>query len=285
MMTFLPVQYDAVALSTYAELFSRCFPKSAGFTVEYLDWLYCKNPDGVAIGFDAWDGDRLAAHYVCVPAKIFVSGRPASAMLSLNTATHPEYQGKGLFTKLAQLTYAAGTSAGLDCVFGVANANSTGGFVRKLGFQLVEPLDARIGVGSLGVDWGVVGRNVQFARRWTPEALAWRCANPRHLVFCKEKENEIQFHTAAKGIFLSAYAELHLDEASAFATSSRGFLSPLHLFIGLIPTGACRFHGYVSIPRRFRPSPLNFIYRSLNSPMTNLEKGRINFSFLDFDAY
>ncbi len=285
MMTFLPVQYDAVALSTYAELFSRCFPKSAGFTVEYLDWLYCKNPDGLAIGFDAWDGERLAAHYVCVPAKVSLSGCDVNAMLSLNTATHPEYQGRGLFTKLAQLTYADAASAGLDCVFGVANANSTGGFVRKLGFQLVEPLEARIGVGSLGIDWGTVGRNVQFTRRWTPESLVWRCSNPKHLVSCKERGGQIQFHTAAKGIFLSAIAEFPSNFSTNITLHTDHFLSPFRLFIGLVPTGACHFKGYASIPKTLRPSPLNFIYRSLNSSTEAIEQGLINFTFLDFDAY
>lgn len=139
MMTFLPVQYDAVALSTYAELFSRCFPKSARFTVEYLDWLYCKNPDGLAIGFDAWDGERLAAHYVCVPAKVSLSGCDVNAMLSLNTATHPEYQGRGLFTKLAQLTYADAASAGLDCVLGSPMPTVLGDLFESLAFNSWSP--------------------------------------------------------------------------------------------------------------------------------------------------
>jgi GNAT superfamily N-acetyltransferase len=177
-MNYLPVQYDTSTLSRYAELFSKCFPASAGFTLDYLDWLYRLNPDGLAIGFDAWDGNKLVAHYVCVPVKALVSGRTVHALLSLNTATHPDYQGRGLFTKLAQFTFAAGAGAGLDCVFGVANANSTGGFVRKLGFRLVEPLEAKIGYGGLEIDWDIVDQTALFARQWSPDSLKWRCANP-----------------------------------------------------------------------------------------------------------
>lgn len=285
MMTFSPVQCDATALARYAALFSACFPKSASFTVENLDWLYRKNPDGAVIGFDAWHEDRLAAHYVCVPALVSVGGKEVKAMLSLNTATHPEFQGKGLFTKLAQLTYGAASAAGIDCVFGVANANSTGGFVRKLGFQLVQPLEARIGCGSLGIDWDIAARNMQFTRQWTPENLAWRCANPKNPVSSRQAGNLLQFHAVAKGIFLPAYAELAPQYASAMNGGRATFLSPARLFLGLAPSGACRFPTYASIPQRLRPSPLNFIYRSLSGRLAALEQDHVNFSFLDFDAY
>lgn len=253
--------------------------------MEYLDWLYCKNPDGPAIGFDAWDGNRLAAHYVCVPATASVAGKEIRAMLSLNTATHPEYQGKGLFTKLARLTYDTGADAGMDCVFGVANANSTSGFVRKLGFQLVQPLEARIGIGSLGIDWAVVGRNVKFERRWTSASLAWRCANPKNPIIARIAGNHVQFHTAAKRVFLSAYAELTLQKAPGITNDADHIFSPFRLFVGLLPTGTCSFRNYVSIPQRLRPSPLNFIYRSLVNQPATLEQGSVYFSFLDFDAY
>ena len=253
--------------------------------MEYLDWLYCKNPDGPAIGFDAWDGNQLAAHYVCVPATASVAGKEIRAMLSLNTATHPEYLGKGLFTTLARLTYDTGADAGMDCVFGVANANSTSGFVRKLGFQLVQPLEARIGIGSLGIDWAVVTRNVKFQRKWTSESLAWRCANPRNPVFSRRSGALIQLYARAKGFLLPAYAELHSQDAPDVASGANHFLSPLRLFVGLIPTGTCSFRNYASIPQRLRPSPLNFIYRSLTNRVANLERGSVSFSFLDFDAY
>ncbi|MBK6556442.1 MAG: GNAT family N-acetyltransferase [Comamonadaceae bacterium] len=284
-MNYLPVQYDTSTLSRYAELFSKCFPASAGFTLDYLDWLYRLNPDGLAIGFDAWDGNKLVAHYVCVPVKALVSGRTVHALLSLNTATHPDYQGRGLFTKLAQFTFAAGAGAGLDCVFGVANANSTGGFVRKLGFRLVEPLEAKIGYGGLEIDWDIVDQTALFARQWSPDSLKWRCANPKRPVFFRQDKQEILFRAPVKGILLSAYAELPLRNFTSIDAGTENLPSLLHLFIGLVPTGACQFRRYISIPHRFRPSPLNFIFLSLNSTTATIEKGSVSFSFLDFDAY
>jgi GNAT superfamily N-acetyltransferase len=129
------------------------------------------NPDGRAVGFDAWDGERLAAHYVCVPARARVDGRLVPVLLSLNTATHPRLPGQGLFTKLAAMTFEAAGEAGFDGVYGVANANSTPGFIRKLGFQLVRPLDARSGWADLR--HGRPGpAALSFERSWSPR----RCA-------------------------------------------------------------------------------------------------------------
>jgi hypothetical protein len=62
-------------------------------------------------------------------------------------------------------------------------------------------------------------------------------------------------------------------------------LSPFRLYLGLLPDDVKRSGGYASIPRRLRPSPLNLIYRSLATPGSQLDQKRINFSFLDFDAY
>lgn len=61
--------------------------------------------------------------------------------------------------------------------------------------------------------------------------------------------------------------------------------SPIRLFLGLYPEGACGYQGYVSIPQRFRLSPLNFFFRPLREGLAPLTAGTVTFSFLDFDAY
>jgi GNAT superfamily N-acetyltransferase len=178
MMTFSPVRTDDAALAQYGALFAACFPGANKYTPQYLKWQYADNPDGPVVGFDAWDGERLAAHYVCVPARARVAGEDVRVLLSLNTATHPDYQGKGLFTKLAAMTYNAGAEQGFDAVYGVANANSTPGFLRKLDFQLVRPLEARVGIGGIG-NGKAAGRPAAFERLWSDAALparTTRCA-------------------------------------------------------------------------------------------------------------
>ena len=285
MPTCTTIRFDAATLSQYVSLFSACFPKSANFNVAYLDWLYNKNPDGPAVGYDAWDGDRLAAHYACVPVKVSVVGTEVMALLSLNTATHPQYHRHGLFPKLAGLTYEAAATAGFHCVFGVSNANSTSGAVRKIGFKFVQQLEARIGFGCLGVDWDSVGKNTQFERIWTPKSLAWRCANPKSPVVSNTTDRLTQFFAKAKGNFLSAYCELPIKNENKVNTSNQKPWSPARLFIGLVPAPANRFCRYISIPQRLRPSPLNFLYLPLTQTQVPIGPGGIKFSFLDFDAY
>ena len=182
-MNFQPIHVDNEALSQCTELMKICFPHAKIFNTEYMKWLYRDNPEGEVIGFNAWDGDRLVAHYACIPKCINIDGESVRAILSLNTATHLAYQGKGLFTKLATMTYEKAVSEGYNAVFGVANAHSTPGFVNKLGFQLVRQLEARLGFGQLNIDFESVKKNIQFEVVWSKETLSWRCANPNNQIF------------------------------------------------------------------------------------------------------
>lgn len=284
-MEFLPIEFNENSLASYSLLFSTCFPKSKKYNVEYLRWLYCENPAGSAVGFDAWDGEKLAAHYVCIPSHASVVSHTVKVLLSLNTATHPSYQGKGLFTKLAEMVYVTGSESGFDCVYGIANANSTPGFIRKLGFQLVDPLEARVGVGSLNIDYESSKRNAQFERIWSPQDLDWRCSNPGNAIFRRTHAGLVQFHARVIGKFLAVYAEFSPQQAADAGNFKWNYLSPTRLFLGLVPESACKFERYLNIPQRFRPSPLNFIYRTLSDSVPTLERGSVSLSFLDFDAY
>lgn len=283
MFTFLPVNFDEQSMAQYNSLFNICFSNLPKFEKSALRWLYVDNPDGHAVGFNAFNGDELAAHYVCIPSQIRVNGVIQKALLSLNTATHPRYQGKGLFTKLAELTYSAGSNMGYGSVYGVANANSTPGFTRKLGFQLVQPLSAKVGVGRLGVNFSVALNNSQFERIWTPELLKWRCNNPSNLISYHAGKGYSGYQAKALGYMLQVYAELPENINANMENAFR--IPPFRLFLGLMPEQSCNFLSYFDIPNRLRPSPLNLIYRSLSKVPTRLEPGLISFSFLDFDAY
>lgn len=278
---FRPVETGPEALRRYEQLLLSCFPGAANFRVDYLDWLYAQNPDGPVVGFDAWHGDQLAAHYVTVPATAVVGDHEVRVLLSLNTATHPDHRGKGLFTLLADRTYAAGAAAGFDAVYGVANANSTPGFTKKLGFLLVTPLLAKVGIGGLGAAHDRIRERARFRRVWSQPALAWRCRNPVNPVVARTKGTGMVLRTrGAKGT--TAWTEI-LDQ-HAVTTPSRT-LSPLRLFLGLLPADVGGLGGYFDIPQRLRPSPLNLIYRSLNGRVPAMSPGDVFLTFADFDAY
>lgn len=284
-MRFEPARYDRATLAQYVRLFESVFPQSARFSVAYLEWLYQANPDGLAIGFDAWEGETLAAHYACIPCSVEFEGQMIRAMLSLNTATHPLHQGQGLFTQLALLAYEAAAAQGIQAVYGVANANSTPGFVRKLGFELVRPLHAKLGFGALHIDWHQMGLRTQLQRHWSASSLSWRMANPRNPVRAKTCSTHVQFFAAAKGWLLPAYAELaQLSQVQGPSSFVLHEWAP-RLYLGLLPQGVCSFSSFADVPQILRPSPLNFIFRSLTDVPRTVDPDSLHISFLDFDAY
>ncbi len=283
MITILPVQSTTAPWVKYSMLFKECFSISTKFSETALQWLYHMNPEGPVVGFDAWDGEDLVAHYACIPTAAIIDGRSTKALLSLNTATHPRYQGQGLFSKLAAHTYDAAAAMGFDAVYGIANANSTPGFTRKLGFQLVRPLEAKIGFGPIRIDVEKIKSTAQFRRIWTQESLHWRCSNPNNPVRAGLYGDAVYFNANAVGPFVQAYAERPFEGEKY--EKIKPMLPSVRVYLGAEPRGCQHFKTYVDIPTRFKPSPLNFIYRSLSSRVIMLDHERISFSFLDFDAY
>jgi GNAT superfamily N-acetyltransferase len=287
MFEFRHVDPTLDSLNAYAQLFGVCFPNADHLNISYLKWLYVDNPDGVVVGFDAFDNGRLAAHYACIPVKLNLFGQLCKGLLSLNTATHPSYQGKGLFTKLASKTYDFAFENGFEGVYGVANANSTPGFTKKLGFTLVSPLEARVGVGSLAeIDWLKVTDSAQFRRIWDAECMRWRLRNPVNpAVIVASNRGEIQVRAATNKPMISACASVAGSFEGLAAFGAGKLLPRASLFLGLLPDGAHRFRWSISIPQRMRPSPLNFIYRGLQDSGRVPTSTGIVCSFLDFDAY
>ena len=285
MIRLEPLRLDREALALYVSFFSLVYPRSRHFSVDYLNWLYCQNTDGMPFGFNAWENGQLVAHYACIPSRVKVNGHTVKAMLSLNTATHPAFQGRGLFTQLANSTYEMAAAQGVDAVYGVANANSTPGFVKKLGFQKVRPLDACVGFGNLGVDWSARAKNTCFERVWDAASLRWRLGNPQKRLHAHVNRSCSAFWAPGPGWGVQAYAELDLP--FFFDETPQRMLERCapRLFLGLYPTGTWSKHRYVEIPERWRPSPLNLIYRPLGSLPSEIDGHAVSFSFLDFDAY
>lgn len=272
-------------LEAYSNLFAVCFPGAKHLRKDYLRWLYVANPAGRMLGFNAFFEGRLVAHYACVPASVKVTGIKRRAILSLNTATHPDFQGRGLFTRLADQTYEAATALGIDLVFGVANAKSTQGFVRKLGFQLVAPLESRVGIGRLGtIDWPGALAAADFRRTWTQAELQWRLSNPANPVRALDLGDGAMGFSAATGRpLVRAWAELP-EQALAGAIGPRPWPGGPRVFLGTFPRQLLRPAMYFRLPEALRPSPLNFIIRGLSGPLS-VDRDALLVSFLDFDAF
>jgi len=274
-----PAGASPAQIQAYADLLNATF-QTGKFTPEGLAWRYRDNPAGQVVGADAWDGERLAAHYVTCPVEARIEGAVVRGLLSLNTATHPDYQGRGLFTRLAEAAYGAGADAGFAFVIGVANANSTPGFLRKLGFQHVGRLAAGLLLRSPAA---FADRAVQYQGAWRPDLLRWRLSNPQGRYAC-----------ARRGELLSVWARTHLPfvRCAAFLPDAQGVeaatRAPLtaSLFIGLEPRIDLARLGFARLPERLRPSPLNLIWRRLgDAAPAALRPEAVAINFLDFDPY
>jgi len=273
------------SLPKYKNLYNICFPKAAHLSSAYLQWLYQDNPSGEFVGADAYSGSEIIGQVAAIPGKYFFNGRYVRGLLAVNVAVHPKFQGRFLFKKLGLRMCEFGAEEGYEFVIGVANAAATPGWTRQMGFQLVQPLEARLGIGNLNINLVAAAELGQLKRTWSDKNLAWRSANPNNPIFSFSTGDRLRCYAAAKGNYLPVYSELPMQDHSHVEIKNPHFLSPFRLFLGLVPNGACKFRGYMTIPQRFRPSPLNFIYRSLTKQVPKLDKDHINFSFLDFDAY
>lgn len=266
------VETGDAALQEVTNLLNLCFPKSTDIeTFEYVKWEYAKNPVGKIVGFNAYSGDVLAAHYVAMPIYYNIEGKKTLGLLSLNTATHPDHRGKRLFTILAERTYQYAAENGFKFVIGVANANSTHGFIKHLKFKLIGPLTFKVGVGSNIYQ----NKEYIFKRYWDKELLDWRLKNPSYKYF---KNGDVVVSPIKPG-----FKKLVYHDIEGYASLSKLYGRPFNLYIGF---GADLSKGiYSGIPKFIEHSPFNLIFRDLTEgSLPEVTKDNILFELIDFDV-
>lgn len=282
-MELRPIDPTPGGLDALRGLLADTFSDATHLDTRYLRWSYLENPAGPVVGFEAHDGPKLVAHYATLPLVARIAGREARGLLSLHTATHPDYRGRGLFPQLAEATYRAGADAGFEFVVGVANAASTQGFTGRLGFQLVRPLDVRAGFGAAAAP--VAAGEMDFERVWDEPALSWRLSCPaRSYRRAGDPSRPVLYAPTGR---LGIWVELDRppEGASVRALQPLRAPHPLRLWIGLDPARAWAGSSYLTLPMRLRPSPLHLIFRDLTGAERRLDADRVRFAALDFDAY
>ncbi len=293
-----------------ARLLQEVFPHSEIASEDYLSWLYEQSPFGSVVETNLDDEAGRAGHYAVVPIELADGDQAFTGALSLNTAVHERARGGGVFTRLAEETYDKARVRGIRVVVGVANANSTPGFVKRLGFTSIGPLPVRMhlprpragrSVRSAGA--AAVGANGLeqlapllappaggLARRWTPDTLAWRLRAPRHdyAVHVTREAAAVSALTRRRGVRIAVLcgvlAPAPLDRAglTALVTAAcRSHRAPVAVHLGHnlhLPAGAGR-----PLPERFREAPLNLIHRDLDG--TARPPAIARWEALDFDAF
>jgi GNAT superfamily N-acetyltransferase len=118
------------------------------------------------IGFIAYDeNNHPVAFYGVYPCKIEFREKSFLVAQSGDTMTHPEHQGKGLFTQLAKLTYEACKSEDIHLVFGFPNENSYPGFVKRLGWTHFDDLNVYL-IRVKGIAWLRLKKTFRLPQSW-----------------------------------------------------------------------------------------------------------------------
>lgn len=103
--------------------------KSVGF----WKWKHIDNPFGESKVILAFDGEKLIGVRAFMKWEFSNDEQVISCVRAVDTAVHPDYQGKGIFSKLTQQALDECTTEGYSLVFNTPNKKSKKGYL-KLGW-------------------------------------------------------------------------------------------------------------------------------------------------------
>lgn len=122
---------------------------------EYFRWKHLDGPFGRSFILLAEAEGRIAGVRAFMRWRFRSGERDVSAVRAVDTATHPDFQGQGIFTKLTLAALDELRSEGVDMVYNTPNDSSLPGYL-KMGWQVIGrvPISVR------------VRRPVRFVRRF-----------------------------------------------------------------------------------------------------------------------
>lgn len=245
--------------------------RGKSFNKEGFRHWYLENPFGNAISFNAFDGDKMVSHYVCITKKLIIGERVVDGILSMATVTHPEYRGRGLFKTLAKKTYDYAQSQGYEFVIGVANANSFPGFIKHFPFQFVAQLDVKIGFGyHLFKE-----KDILFSGYWNSEAIKWRCRNN----YKRHNSTIVGNYGKLCKTLLGDFPNDILDSVN-LPKDKISFKPVLYVGLGAKPKGL-----FINVPKFIKRSPFNLIFMDLTGgKLPKMTKDNVLFQLFDFDV-
>jgi len=98
-------------------------------------WKFRDNPAGPGIGAVATDASRIVGQYVVLPTQLRLGKEVVLGAQSLDTMTHPDYRGQGMFVTLAKACMELTAAKGIEALYGFPNTNSFPGFIRRLNWD------------------------------------------------------------------------------------------------------------------------------------------------------
>lgn len=116
---------------------------------ELYRWKHELNAFGPSPTWVATDGKRVVGVRIFMRWEFLRGGRVLRAVRAVDTATDPDYQGRGLFTRLTLHALDEMRADGVDFVFNTPNDQSRPGYL-KMGWRQVGNLPAAVRPAGLG---------------------------------------------------------------------------------------------------------------------------------------
>jgi GNAT superfamily N-acetyltransferase len=114
------------------------------YSEAFFRWKHERNPFGVSPGLIALDGERVVGVRLFLRWTLQAGDLILRAVRPVDTATHPDYQGLGIFRRLTtELLKQMEETAPVDLVFNTPNLNSLPGYLR-MGWSPVGTLPVHI---------------------------------------------------------------------------------------------------------------------------------------------
>ena len=279
------IKSDINKIDKYVKLYQRCFSDYPSQKNEiYFEWLYKKNPLGNFIGIDAVDlksGEEIG-QVGGIPYEFNFNGNKIKILQSINVCVDKRYRGKKLFKEMATRLEDYAKAENYSLIIAIANKLATPAWQNSIGLKFLTQLDVLIGYGDLGLN-NLDLNDTIFTSIWNEKRLEWRKDNPSNKVFVKH-ENKIRLSCQSVMSIFKVFSYVNCKNLNInYSKEQFNFFLP-NLFIGLIPPNS-NSSFYLKIPEIFKPSPLNFLYKSINNENIEIKKDKCFFSYLDFDAY
>lgn len=106
---------------------------------DYYHWMYYRNPAGRAFTCCAIYRGRLIASFALAPKRFLIEGREMRVGKTMEIFTHPDFQGLGLMSKVAQRVFESARAGGIDLWYVAPSKNSYPIFKNKWGY--IEAFD------------------------------------------------------------------------------------------------------------------------------------------------
>lgn len=113
-------------------------------TAELFRWKHIDNPFGRSIILLAMDGERIAGVRAFMRWELTTpDGATVRCVRAVDTATHPDYQRRGIFSTLTKAAVSAATDDGVHLIFNTPNPKSGAGYL-KMGWAEVGPIGVQM---------------------------------------------------------------------------------------------------------------------------------------------